>query len=247
MIQVFFASFFLSIIHASIPNHWLPLIAVGKTEKWTHSETMFGTVVTGFAHTLSTVIIGIVVGIVGYKLSSSYGIISRIVAPAILVVLGIIYIVLDIRGAKHGHMHFKLDNTHPDHDHEHHHEHHHEQSPDHGHHHHDNPHLHKETVATKSNSKTRWAVLSTLSLGMFLTPCVEVEAYYFQANTIGRAGIWIVSAVYTFITVGAMMLLVYLGMHGVKNIRSHFLEEHEKRITGIVLIAVGLITYYINF
>ncbi len=50
MIQVFLASLLLSVIHASIPNHWLPLIAIGKSEKWSHSETMFGTVVTGFAH-----------------------------------------------------------------------------------------------------------------------------------------------------------------------------------------------------
>ena len=88
MIQIFLASLLLSVIHASIPNHWLPLIAIGKTEKWTHSETMFGTVVTGFAHTLSTIIIGIIVGFVGYKLSSSYGIISGIIAPAILILLG---------------------------------------------------------------------------------------------------------------------------------------------------------------
>ncbi|HLG35268.1 MAG TPA: hypothetical protein VI757_10335 [Bacteroidia bacterium] len=244
MIQVFFASLLLSIMHASIPNHWLPLIAIGKTEKWTHSETMFGTVVSGFAHTLSTVFIGIIVGVVGYKLSSSYGIISGIVAPAILVVLGIVYIILDLRGVKHEHTHFALEETYQ---HEHNHDHHHDHSHEHGHHHHNHPHPHKEPVTPKTNHKTKWAVLSTLSLGMFFTPCVEIEAYYFQASTIGWAGIWIVSAVYTFITVGAMMLLVYLGMHGVKNIRSHFLEEHERRITGIVLMAVGLITYLVKF
>jgi len=88
----------------------------------------------------------------------------------------------------------------------------------------------------ETNHKTKWAVLSTLSLGMFLTPCIEIEAYNFQANTIGWIGIWIVSTVYTLATVGAMLLLVYLGMKGVKNIRSHFLEEHERQITGIVLI-----------
>jgi len=244
MLQIFSASLLLSIIHASIPNHWLPLIAIGKAEKWTQSETMFGTVITGFAHTLSTVIIGIIVGVIGYKLSSSYGIISGIIAPSILVLLGIIYIILDLRSVKHEHSHFIADESHK---HEHDHEHHHDHSHEHEHPHHDRPHLHEESVTPKTNHKTKWAVLSTLSLGMFLTPCVEIEAYYFQASTIGWAGIWIVSAVYTFITVAAMLLLVYLGMHGVKNIRSHFLEEHERRITGVVLIAVGLITYFINF
>ena len=234
MIQIFFASLLLSVIHASIPNHWLPLIAIGKTEKWTHSEIMFATIITGFAHTLSTVIIGIIVGVVGYKLSSSYGIISGVVAPAILVILGIIYIILDLKGTKHTHAHFTLDNTHHNHDHDH-------------EHNHDHPHPHILSATQQANKKTKWAVLSTLSLGMFLTPCIEIEAYYFQASTIGWVGIWIVSVVYTFVTVGTMMLLVYLGMKGVKNIRSHFLEAHEKRISGIVLIAVGLVVYFVKF
>jgi putative Mn2+ efflux pump MntP len=232
LIQIFFASLLLSVIHASIPNHWLPLIAIGKTEKWTLSEIMFGTAVTGFAHTLSTVIIGIIVGVVGYKLSASYGIISGIIAPAILVVLGAIYIIFDLKGTKHSHSHFTLDKSHHDRDHDH-------------EHHHDHPHI--LSVTQQTNKKTKWAVLSTLSLGMFLTPCLEIEAYYFQASTIGWVGIWIVSAVYTFVTVGTMMLLVYLGMKGVKNIRSHFLEAHEKRISGIVLIVVGLVVYFVKF
>lgn len=219
MIQVLLASLLLSVIHASIPNHWLPLIAVGREEKWTHSETMFGTVITGFAHTLSTVIIGIIVGVIGYKLSSSYGMISGIIAPVILGVLGIIYILRDLLGAKHSHDHFSLNKLKE----------------------------REELIAPGKNHNRKWVVLSTLSLGMFLTPCVEIEAYYFQASTFGWMGIWIVSAVYTFITVGSMMLLVYFGMKGVKRFRSHFLEEHSKRITGIVLIAVGLITYFIKF
>lgn len=238
MIQIIFASLLLSIIHASIPNHWLPLIAIGKTEKWTYAETMFGTVVTGFAHTLSTVIIGIIVGVVGYKLSSSYGIISGMIAPAILIVLGIIYIFLDLTGAKHTHDHFSPDKSHQNSNHIH---------NFHHLHHHDHPHNHEEYLIQKPIKRTKWAVLSTLSLGMFLTPCIEIEAYYFQASTIGWTGIWIVSAIYTFVTVGTMMLLVYLGMKGVQNIRSHFLEAHEKRISGIVLIAVGLLVYFVKF
>src|SRR4030095_12475104 len=153
MLQIFLASLLLSVIHASIPNHWLPLIAIGKAEKWTHSETMFGTVVTGFAHTVSTVIIGIIVGVIGYKLSSSYGIISGIVAPAILAVLGIIYIILDLRGAKHGHSHFIPGESHK-HEHE---QEHHDHSHEHGHHHHEHPHPHRESITPKINHKTKWA------------------------------------------------------------------------------------------
>ena len=209
MLQVFLASLLLSVIHASIPNHWLPLIAIGKTEKWSQREMFRATIITGFAHTLSTVLIGIIVGVIGYKLSSSYDIISGTVAPAILVAIGIIYIILDFK----------------------HHHHHHEINP----------------ALIGSSKKSTWALLSSLSLGMFLTPCIEIEAYYFQASTIGWAGIWIVSAVYTFITLGVMLLLVYLGIRGVKHLESHYMEHHSKRVTGIVLILVGALTYFVKF
>lgn len=220
MLQILIASLVLSLIHTAIPNHWLPIIAIGKTEKWSHGEHIQATLITGFAHTLSTVLIGIVVGFLGYKLSSSYEIIAGVIAPAILVGLGIVYLFLDLTGKNH--------------------------------HHHHESHLHKpEKVDLNSltivrNKKTRWHLLTSLSIGMFLTPCAEIEAYYFQASTIGWKGIWIVSATYVFITIAGMLLLVSLGMKGVKGLKSHYMEHHEKRITGIVLMAIGLFTYFVK-
>jgi hypothetical protein len=48
----------------------LPLVAISKAEKWSEGETLKVTTITGFSHTLSTVIIGIIVGMIGYKLSN---------------------------------------------------------------------------------------------------------------------------------------------------------------------------------
>ncbi|MHC1707872.1 MAG: hypothetical protein AB9842_10155 [Bacteroidales bacterium] len=211
MYQIFIGSLVLSLIHALIPNHWLPLIAIGKTEKWTQYQTLLATVITGVAHTLSTIIIGIIVGFIGYKLAANYAVISETIAPTILIGLGILYVILDLR----------------------HHDHHHEvKTPD----------------AGLDNKKSRWvAILTSLSIAMFLTPCIEIEAYYFQAGTIGWLGIFIVSIVYLFTTVIIMLLLVYWGMKGAKTFKSHFLEHHEKRITGLVLIGLGLMAMLLKF
>jgi nickel/cobalt transporter (NicO) family protein len=214
MYQIFIGSLILSTIHALIPNHWLPLIAVGKTEKWTQNQTLLATIITGVAHTLSTIILGFIVGFIGFKLSSSYTLISETIAPLILVGLGAIYIIVDIRGS---------------HRHQHHHK--------------------MEHISTEKNSrKSRWvAILTSLSIAMFLTPCIEIEAYYFQAGTIGWIGIFIVSAVYLMTTVMVMLLLVYMGMRGVKTFKSHFLEHHEKGITGIALVALGILALIVKF
>jgi nickel/cobalt exporter len=213
MVQIFFGILVLSLIHALIPNHWIPLIAISKTEKWTQRRTLWATAITGFAHTFSTIIIGIIVGIIGYKLSTSYQFISTIAAPIILVGLGIIYCALDFRG-NHHHLH----------------------EPDH------------VPANSEKTDKSKWrAILTSLSVAMFFTPCIEIEAYYFQAGTIGWMGIFIVSAVYLVMTIVVMLLLVYLGMKGIQTFNSHFLEHHEKGITGIVLIALGILAYFVAF
>src|ERR1035437_2844433 len=103
MYQIFLGSLMLSFIHAMIPNHWLPLIAVSKTEKWSQRQTLLATIITGFAHTLSTIFIGIVVGFIGYKLSANYSVISETIAPTILIVLGIIYLIFDLHSNHHHH------------------------------------------------------------------------------------------------------------------------------------------------
>ena len=213
MWQIFIGSLVLSLIHASIPNHWIPLIAIGKAEKWTAKETLVATAITGFAHTLSTIFIGIVVGFIGYKLSSSYSLIMMYIAPSILIGIGVVYLILDIRGNHH-------------------------------HHHH---HSEFDNIESKAKSKSKMAILTSLSIAMFLTPCIEIEAYYFQAGKIGWTGIFIVSAVYTLTTVILMLLLVYAGLRGTQKFRSHTLEHHEKLITGIVLVCLGLLAFFVEF
>jgi nickel/cobalt transporter (NicO) family protein len=214
MYEIFIGSLILSTIHALIPNHWLPLIAVGKTENWTRSQTQWATVITGVSHTLSTIIIGIVVGIIGYKLATRYAIISETIAPGILITLGMIYIFRNFYGS----------------------------------HHHDHAHRLKADLNGKIEKRSRRvAILTSLSIAMFLTPCVEIEAYYFHAGTIGWTGIFIVSAIYLLVTVVIMLSLVSLGMSGVQTFKAHFLEHHEKGITGVVLIALGIIAWFVKF
>jgi len=76
MWQLFFGSILLSLVHAAIPNHWLPVVAIGKAERWTLRETLLVSGISGIAHTLSTVIIGITIGFIGNRLNESYTFIS---------------------------------------------------------------------------------------------------------------------------------------------------------------------------
>ena len=213
--QIIVGAFLLSIVHASIPNHWIPLVALSKAEKWNEKLTMGITAIAGFAHTLSTIIIGIIVGFFGYKLSDSYSFIVGVIAPSLLILLGIIYLIYSIRDNKHRHHH---------HSHE----------------------INIDDANLTSAKKKTTAIILTLTISMFFSPCLEIEAYFFVASSLGWQGIISVSVIYTIITIAGMLLLVWLGMKGVRKIKSHFLEHHEKTITGILLIVLGIAGYFIT-
>lgn len=106
MAHIFFSSILLSLVHALIPNHWLPIVAISRGEKWSQPVTLWATAISGIAHIASTIIIGIIVGIAGYQLSETYEWISTVAAPAILIGLGAFYLLRNILSKHHHHEHF---------------------------------------------------------------------------------------------------------------------------------------------
>lgn len=96
-IQILFGTLALSLVHALIPSHWLPLITVGKAEGWSRPETLWITAVTGFTHTASTLLIGVAVGLLGYQLDYNYELATHLVAPIVLIGLGLVYLSQPLR------------------------------------------------------------------------------------------------------------------------------------------------------
>ena len=69
MRQLILGSLTLSILHALIPSHWLPVVAIGRKEEWAIGKVLRVTVLAGMAHVFSTMLIGVMLGLLGWKLS----------------------------------------------------------------------------------------------------------------------------------------------------------------------------------
>jgi hypothetical protein len=82
---------------------------------------------------------------------------------------------------------------------------------------------------------------------MFFSPCIEIEAYYLVASAYGWLGITIVSAVYFLLTVAGMILLVNFASKGIEFLNLHFMEHHEKLVSGIVLILLGILAFVVEY
>lgn len=204
MVQILLGSILLSLIHVLLPSHWLPLVALARSEKWSRIQTFRFTLLLGLAHILSTVSLGIVLGLIGKRLANELEFFGHLLAPLLLIILGLVY--------------FSLNS---------------------GHSHHE--HLPSEKSLKKLKPTT---VLLTMAAAMFFSPCLEIESYFLSAGAFGNSAIVWVALIYTLITIIGMLFLVGFTLSGLHRLNLHFMEHHEKRITGTVLILTGVVGFF---
>ncbi len=92
MYSIITGSLIISLLHAVIPNHWLPVIAIGRKEQWTITEITKVTFSCALAHGISTILIGVALGFLGAKLDDNITHFTNIIAPVILISIGLIFI-----------------------------------------------------------------------------------------------------------------------------------------------------------
>lgn len=202
MYSIFTGSLVISLLHALIPNHWLPIIAIGRKEHWATDEVIKVTLICALAHGLSTICIGAILGMLGSTLGDSVHSFSAIIAPIILVTMGLIFIY-----RHHRHHHFHLDSN-----------------------------------LRKVHSKK--ALITTLVIAMFLSPCMEIEAYFLMAGALSQWLVVAIAIVYLLVTTMGMLLLVNLAYKKLLKLNWHKLEHNAGIITGITLIISGIIAFF---
>jgi nickel/cobalt exporter len=205
MFTVIAGTVLLAFVHALIPNHWLPLVAVARAEGWQQKEVNGITFLAALAHVLGTVALGFVLGTIGKELEESYGNIIYVASSVLLIVFGLIYYTVNLP-----------------------------------HHHHPS----KEDVVKYKRSRRKWVLIFIVM--MFLSPCLEVESLFLSAGAYGMGLVTLLSVIYAIVSISGILLLVNLGYRGVNLFSAHFIEHNEKRISGIVLILVGIISFFLH-
>lgn len=204
MISILTGSIIISLLHALIPNHWLPVLAIGKKEGWSLAETSRITLIAGLSHVISTVIIGVLIGLIGEELSHHLEHFTHVVAPAILILLGLYFIRQHYR-----HRHFHVENA-------------------------------------KLEKKTKASIITALVIAMFLSPCLEIEAYFLLAGAKGWYMMALLAALYSIITITGMLIWVRVVYKGLLKLNWHKWEHNAGIITGLTLVATGIASFFIQ-
>jgi len=205
MLSLLTGTFILAAIHALIPNHWLPLVAVARAEGWKKKEITTVTLLAAGAHVFGTIVLGLILGYIGKELEEEYGRAITVAAAILLIVFGLIYFTVNLP-----------------------------------HHHHST----QQDVSAYKRSKTKWI---WIFVGMmFLSPCLEVESLFLSAGAFGMMAVFSMAITYAVVSIIGIWLLVSLGIKGVNLLPAEFIEHNEKKISGAVLILVGIVTFFLH-
>lgn len=205
MLSLLTGTIVLAAIHALIPNHWLPLVAVARAERWKPNEITTITLLAAAAHVIGTIILGLVLGLIGNRLQEEYGRTINVAMAVLLIVFGLIYFTVNLP-----------------------------------HHHHST----NRDVQDYQKSKRKWLLIFVGM--MFLSPCLEVESLFLSAGALGMVAVFSMAAVYAVISILGIWFLVSLGIKGVDFLPAEFIEHNEKKISGAVLILVGIVTFFLH-
>jgi putative Mn2+ efflux pump MntP len=103
MLSILVGAFLVSVAHAVLPDHWLPIILISRAEKWSQKETLWITTLITIPHMVSTILLGLLVGMIGFRLSATHEALMEIVAPSMFVMIGLIYVYRNYRAERHSH------------------------------------------------------------------------------------------------------------------------------------------------
>ncbi|MCJ2556415.1 MAG: hypothetical protein LN415_04825 [Candidatus Thermoplasmatota archaeon] len=91
----------ISVLHAILPNHWLPFVLVGNAQNWEDRKILRIAFFAGGGHVLMTVLLGVAVALAGSLIASSLDVLLLPVTSGILIAFGVVYIILGLRKKQH--------------------------------------------------------------------------------------------------------------------------------------------------
>jgi nickel/cobalt transporter (NicO) family protein len=198
-----FTGFTVEFFHAAISTHWLPFVAAGRAQRWTHSKTLLIIALAGTGHVLATVLLGLILTIFGVALSSRIGTWFPRIAGGLLIGLGLFYIWRQPSGHAHSHTHLFSKGRYGEGGHQHEHE-------------------LKESLAhfrAPDISRTRtsdWIAISNLFAMLTFSPREAVLPIYVSGIRFGWGGFALLTLILSTAAVAGVLVFTWLALIGIR-------------------------------
>lgn len=211
----------ISAVHtASGPDHYLPFIVLSRSRKWTLSKTIFLTIICGFGHILSSVLLGMAGVFLGWQLHKISWLqdIRGNVSGWALLAFGILYLIYGLRQAylNKAHKHFDVlgEDVYVF------------------------EHKHGEMVTPGSRVKVTPLVLFAIFVMGPSEPLIPLLFYSGTQRSVTE--VIVLVTVFTISTVLTMLGMVLLGIYGYSFFNTDKLERYVNAIGGAVITICGI-------
>lgn len=198
--------------HAVLPDHWVPLGVLSRTNRYPLRRVARLAGLAGVAHVLVSLVIGAVIVIVGLGLRSTVEHIQNAIVGGLLIATGLGFAVLEATG--HGHSH--------GHDHPHGHTHAHGNAHDHAH---------------GDPARRRGAFM--VSFGAAASPDLTILPVFLAATAAGAGAAIASLVVFAAVTVTTIVGLTLMATIGGYGLRSQWLERWGNAFTALILVVIG--------
>ena len=225
------------VLHTLVPDHWAPIVVLGRQQGWSVSRTARAAAIAGFGHVTTTLLLGIVLWAVGASLAVRYAHLVSVTAALALLGFGLW---IAYSGWRELHEHDGHSHAHGM---AHAHDHRHEDGVRHVHWH---EHTASEGHAADGGAATlhihEHAVAGRTALLLILgsSPMVEGIPAFFAASTYGVALLATMAAVFAASTIVTYVSVSVAGIAGLQRISLGPLERYGEVASGVFVGLVGI-------
>jgi nickel/cobalt transporter (NicO) family protein len=219
-------------LHSILPDHWVPLAVVARTQKWSLVHTARVSFLASVGHVLTSIVIGGIIAIVGLQFRKSFETQQGHIIGVILVATGIGFLVWGLLGGGHGHSH----------EHGHGHEHDHGAAGhDHAHPAVNHNHGHEETGSghVEETSLVQRFGGIVIPFGAAASPDLTILPIFLAASAVGIGAVIGILAVFSMVTLATFVVLTVAATILGYQIKGEWLEQHGNTITALVLLIIG--------
>lgn len=241
-----FAAGTVGFLHSILPDHWVPLAVVARTQRWTLAHVARISFLASVGHVVTSLVIAGIIAAVGLRFRSTFETQQGHIVGAILILTGIafgIWSLLGHGGHSHGpggHSHAHGDHLGHDRDHDHSHDH--DSDHDHGHDH-AHPHHHDQrAVPVERSPLQRFAAIAG-PFGAAASPDLAILPVALAASAVGLGAVVGTLVSFSAVTLGTFVVLTVVATLAGYQVKGEWLEEHGNLITALVLIVIGVVVF----
>lgn len=202
--------------HAVLPDHWVPLAVVGRTQRYPLSKVARLSALAGVAHVLVSVILGAVIVLIGLEFRSTIEHAQDDIVGGLLIATGLAFLVLEAAGHGHGHPHEhdprELGQSHAD-----------------------------GQIHTHDPSPSRATSLAAVMVpfGAAASPDLTILPVFLAAAAVGPGAAVGSVVVFAAVTIGTIVTLTLLAAASGYQVKGDWLDRWGNLLTAVVLVVIG--------